>query len=109
MVYNYLIIIFSLVALTGFGAESHSNYFPTDTVNITSIGKQNQIVVDSVEIVSKPSDTLVLPFTGQLIQTGQANQIEINTNPGNRKPDNSKSKITITQTGNNNKVKINSQ
>lgn len=109
MVYLFFIFIFSLVSTTGFGAETDNNYFLTDTVNITSMGKQNQIVVDSVKIVSNPSDTLVLPFTGQLMQTGQANQIEINTNPGNRKPDNSKSKITITQTGNNNKVKINSQ
>lgn len=109
MVYNYFIFIFSLVALTGFSAETHSRYLLPDTVNFISTGKQNQIVVDSVEVVSNTSDTLALPFTGQLMQTGQANQIEIYTNPGNRKPDNSKSKITITQTGNNNKVKINSQ
>lgn len=109
MVNKSLIIIFLLAAITGFGAENDINYFPADTVNITSTGKQNQIVVDSVEIVSNTTDTLALPFTGQLMQNGQANQIEINTNPGNMKPGNLKSKITITQTGNNNKVKINSQ
>ena len=109
MFYNYFIIIFSLVAPAGIGAETDSSYFLTDTVNITSTGEQNLIVVDSVEVVSNATDTLALPFTGKLMQTGQANQIEINTNPGNRKPDNSKNKITITQTGNNNKVKINSQ
>lgn len=103
------IIIFLLAAITGFGGENDINYFPADTVNIISTGKQNQIVVDSVDITSNITDTLALPFTGQLMQTGQANKIEINTNPGNTKPDNLKSKITITQTGNNNKVKINSQ
>mgnify|MGYP004701218765 CR=1 FL=1 len=109
MVNKSLIIIFLLAAITGFGAENDINYFPADTVNINSTGKQNQIVVDSVEITLNITDTLILPFTGQLMQTGQANQIEINTDPGKRKPDDSKSKITITQTGNNNKVKINSQ
>ena len=109
MVYNYFIIIFLMAALNGFGAEGEIGYFLSDTVKISSIGKQNQIVVDSVEIIANTSDTLALPFKGQLMQTGQANQIEINTNPGSTKPDNLKSKITITQTGNNNKVKINSQ
>jgi hypothetical protein len=109
MVYNYFIIIFLMAALTGFGAESEIVYFLSDTVKISSIGKQNQIVVDSVEIIANTSDSLALPFNGQLLQTGQANKIEISTKPGSTKPDNSKSKITITQTGNNNKVKINSQ
>jgi hypothetical protein len=109
MVYNYFIFIFLMAALPGFGAEGDIGYFLTDTVKITSTGKQNQIVVDSVEIIANTSDTLALPFNGQLLQMGQANQIEINTNSGNTKPDNLKSKITITQTGNNNKIKINSQ
>lgn len=109
MVYNYFIIIFLMAALNDFGAEGYTGYFVPDTVTITSAGNQNQIVVDSVEIVSGTTDSLAMPFNGQLLQTGQANKIEINTNPGSTKKDNLKSKITITQTGNNNKVKINSQ
>jgi hypothetical protein len=108
MVYNFFIFIFSLIETASFGAESNYSYFLIDTANIISTGKQNLIIVDSVMIVSDTSNTLALPFPGKLTQTGQANQIEIYTNPGNN-PDNSKSKIIINQTGNNNKVKINSQ
>lgn len=108
MINKSLIIIFLLAAITGFRAKNDINCYPADTVNIACTGKLNQIIVDSVEIGLKTSDSLALPFTGKLMQAGQANQIEINTNPGNRKQENSKSKISINQTGNNNKVKINS-
>jgi hypothetical protein len=103
-------------------------YAKTDTVKtgivkVTSVGVNNRVVIDSLYLGTSLNDTLPTPVTGEITQTGENNQVEINTagqNPNDKCPmtsDPSSDKeavspgqhIKVTQTGRNNSVKINSK
>ncbi len=103
-----LYILFFLQAFTEFSIPIINNYCVSDTVVINSTGKYNQILIDSVQFSTIHTDTLSLPFTGGISQSGSANKTEINTNTSKHKPNGKQNKVLVKQTGTNNSVKINS-
>ena len=108
MVMVYILFSFFLPVFTGFGVPAISNYCVSDTVIISSKGTNNQVLIDSVEFSTNAADTLNLPFTGSISQSGSANKTEINTNPSIHKTNGKLNKVVVKQTGTNNSVKINS-
>ena len=103
---------FLLLATTSLLAQEGTNAGggeASDTVVVSNTGKNNQILIDSIELSTKYTDTLSLPFTGRIFQSGTANRTEINTNRNLNNTNGKLNKVVIKQTGTNNKVKINSQ
>lgn len=85
------------------------NHTATDSVKILSAGTGNSIMVDSLQLTPNPSDTVISAnVRGTITQTGSRNIVEINSGK-TLKSKKTKSIVKINQTGNNNKVKINSQ
>ncbi|MBT0809842.1 hypothetical protein KIH41_00950 [Litoribacter ruber] len=80
---------------------------PGDTLTIKSYGPNNQVKIDTLLVSG--TDTLKVingRTVGEINQKGESNKVEINHK---RHPNNtSGQKVTITQTGSNNSVKINS-
>ncbi|WP_143962699.1 hypothetical protein [Litoribacter populi] len=78
-----------------------------DTLTIKSYGPNNQVKIDTLLV--NGTDTLHVingRTVGEINQAGESNKVEINHK---RHPNNTSSnKVTITQSGSNNSVKINS-
>ena len=85
------------------------NHTATDSVKILSAGTGNLVMVDSLQQISHPAATVISTnVKGTITQTGNRNRVEINSGK-TVKSKKTKSIVKINQTGNNNKVKINSQ
>lgn len=80
-----------------------------DTLKVVSIGINNQITIDSTNFNRVMQDSIPHGVVGQISQNGEANSIEINTGKQSGPTEKSKQNITITQSGKNNSVKINSR
>ena len=92
----------------------------TDTLKIVSSGTNNQVIIDSCQVSPGMLKNDSLSLSGQILQRGQNNNVEISTKreaPNNnkritnsKKPETRNPKhVTITQTGKNNSIKINSK
>jgi len=81
----------------------------SDTLIIVSNGINNQITIDSTKFSPVAQDSIQTTAVGKIQQSGEANSIEINTSKQSDLEKKSKQNITITQSGKNNSVKINSR
>ncbi len=80
----------------------------TDTIIVVSSGVENSVIIDSAIISLAQPDSVFGAIKGSVIQTGNQNRVEINSGIDSIS-DNKKSIIKIKQQGNNNSIKINSQ
>jgi hypothetical protein len=81
----------------------------SDTLTVISKGINNRITIDSAKFSSVAHDSIQPAMQGKIQQNGEANSIEINTGKKSGTKEKTKQNITITQSGKNNSVKINSR
>lgn len=103
MVYN--LFSFFLPVLTVPNAPAITNCGDTDTVIVSNTGTNYQVLIGWEEYSSNVADILDLPFKGRILLTGNANLIEINTNPDRNKKYDKVNNVVVNQTGSNNSVK----
>jgi len=57
-----------------------------DTVTVHSTGINNKVVIDSLQLTESINESILSPVKGEIIQTGENNRVEINT--GGEAPNN---------------------
>lgn len=88
--------------------ENLKEFIKSDTIKVTSVGINNKMKIDSITLnTSLNNDTVYTPIIGEISQTGENNQVEINSCDTTSQQ--IKQKVTIKQTGKSNSVKINSK
>lgn len=78
----------------------------TDFLKVTMSGNENLVMVNNVHVFSGTVPADSLHMSGEIVQTGKSNCVEICSATSANATGN---KIHITQTGKNNSIKINSQ
>ncbi len=100
-----MLLFFSVLVFSTF-VFAHDG---SDTLKVVSSGINNQITIDSTQFKSFVQDSIKTIVVGKIQQSGEANSIEISTGKQSDLEKKSKQNITITQSGKNNSVKINSR
>lgn len=86
-----------------------TNQMATDSLKIVSTGTENSIIVDSVPLLPHAATTVISKnVRGTITQTGTQNKVEINSR-ADTVSRNTKSTIVVKQAGKNNSAKINSE
>jgi hypothetical protein len=99
-------LLFSMLLFFSIAVYAQGN---SDTLTVISKGISNRITIDSTSFSSTVYDSIQPAIQGKIQQSGEANTIEINTGKQSNLEKKSKQNITITQSGKNNSVKINSR
>jgi hypothetical protein len=106
----FLLLCFPLLAIPFQYKGNSPDVTKPDTVKVNSVGTNNKLMIDSIplsESTSLDNDIVTSPVTGEISQTGENNRVEINT--CDTTPKRTKQQVTIKQTGRNNSIKINTR
>lgn len=104
-----IIVVFTFLSFWFTGAQPDASG-AQDSLQIVSSGAKNQVIIDSMYVVPGNLQNDTIAVSGQIIQKGASNHIDISTAttpPKNNKRINQH--INIVQTGKNNSIKINSK
>ena len=78
-----------------------------DTITVHSAGVNNRVVIDSVQLKDSFNEPIISAVKGEITQTGENNQVEINT--GGEAPNKKLQKTNNHQKTNSKKQKTNSK
>lgn len=110
-----LVCFLPIIAALSFQTETSVIIEKKDTMKISSKGNNNKVVINTIHLKDSLNDFIVPNAKGVITQSGKNNSVQIQTKSQTQ---NNKSRVTnnkkpatikISQTGKNNKVKINSR